>query len=181
MMGVQYASLKEKPGVVNYAKTMSKPLSISFFSASSAVSAPHSTAAMRDLGVSELEATMYPSAQTSFGMVGSGGLYQMLLVMTTAILFEQFAATSTEYTFTLDASFYFMAIVMVVVTSFGVPAIPGGSHAANMAVMISLGLPVEFFVLTLAIDPITDMMRTTMNVTSTAAVATFMDRFFPTK
>jgi len=62
-------------------------------------------------------------------------------------------------------------IVTVVVTSFAVPGIPGGSVLAMVPVMAAVNLPAEGIGILLAVDAIPDMFRTTANVTGSLALA----------
>jgi Na+/H+-dicarboxylate symporter len=67
-------------------------------------------------------------------------------------------------------------IATVVVTTFSVPAIPGGSIIVMVPVLVAAGLPVEGVGVLLAVDTIPDMFRTTTNVTGHLSVATVLGR-----
>jgi Na+/H+-dicarboxylate symporter len=62
-------------------------------------------------------------------------------------------------------------IVTVVVTTFAVPGIPGGSVLAMVPVLTAVNLPAEGIGILLAVDAIPDMFRTTANVTGSLALA----------
>jgi proton glutamate symport protein len=55
--------------------------------------------------------------------------------------------------------------VAVVLASFAVPGIPGGSIIAMVPVLAAANLPVEGVAILLAVDTIPDMFRTTANLT----------------
>jgi Na+/H+-dicarboxylate symporter len=67
-------------------------------------------------------------------------------------------------------------VLTVVVTSFSVPGIPGGSIVIMAPVLMAAGLPLEGIGILLGADTIPDMFRTTANVTGHLAVATAVAR-----
>ncbi len=67
-------------------------------------------------------------------------------------------------------------IFMTVLSSIGTPAIPGGSYVILTMVLTSVGIPAEGLALILGIDRPLDMLRTAVNVTGDAAVATIIDK-----
>ncbi len=62
-------------------------------------------------------------------------------------------------------------VVTVVLTSFAVPGIPGGSIVAMVPVLAAANLPIEGVGILLAVDAIPDMFRTTANVTGALTLA----------
>jgi len=56
-------------------------------------------------------------------------------------------------------------VVAVVLTSFAVPGIPGGSIIAMVPVLAAANLPIDGVGILLAVDTIPDMFRTTANLT----------------
>jgi Na+/H+-dicarboxylate symporter len=64
-------------------------------------------------------------------------------------------------------------ILTVILTSFSVPGIPGGSIIIMTPALLSAGLPIDGVGILLAVDTVPDMFRTTVNVTGqiSAAVA----------
>lgn len=64
------------------------------------------------------------------------------------------------------------AVLTVVVTTFSVPGIPGGSIVIMAPVLMGAGLPLEGIGILLGVDTIPDMFRTTANVTGDMAAAT---------
>jgi Na+/H+-dicarboxylate symporter len=65
-------------------------------------------------------------------------------------------------------------VATVVVATFTVPAIPGGSILVMVPVLVAAGLPLEGIGVLLAVDTIPDMFRTTTNVTGTLTVAALL-------
>lgn len=62
-------------------------------------------------------------------------------------------------------------VVTVVLASFAVPGIPGGSIIAMVPVLAAANLPIEGIGILLAVDTIPDMFRTTANVTGDMTLA----------
>ncbi len=67
-------------------------------------------------------------------------------------------------------------ILMTVLSSIGTPAIPGGSYVILTMVLTSVGIPAEGLALILGIDRPLDMLRTAVNVTGDATVASIIDK-----
>ena len=65
-------------------------------------------------------------------------------------------------------------VLTVVLTSFSVPGIPGGTIIIMAPVLLDAGLPVEGIGILLGADTIPDMFRTTANVTGHMAAATII-------
>jgi Na+/H+-dicarboxylate symporter len=64
----------------------------------------------------------------------------------------------------------------VILTTFAVPGIPGGSIIAMVPVLAAVNLPIEGIGILLAVDTIPDMFRTTANVTGSMTLASVMAR-----
>jgi Na+/H+-dicarboxylate symporter len=64
--------------------------------------------------------------------------------------------------------------VTVVLTSFSIPGIPGGSIVGMVPVLIAARIPLEGLGILLALDTIPDMFRTTVNVTGNMVAATIV-------
>jgi Na+/H+-dicarboxylate symporter len=67
-------------------------------------------------------------------------------------------------------------IFTVVLTTFAVPGIPGGSIIAMVPVLTAMQLPLDGIGILLAADTIPDMFRTTENVTGSLAIAAALGR-----
>jgi Na+/H+-dicarboxylate symporter len=62
-------------------------------------------------------------------------------------------------------------VVTVVLTTFAVPGIPGGSIIAMVPVLAAVNLPIDGIGILLAVDTIPDMFRTTENLTGMLSLA----------
>jgi proton glutamate symport protein len=62
-------------------------------------------------------------------------------------------------------------VFTVVLSSFAVPGVPGGSIIAMVPVLAAVNLPIDGIGILLAVDTIPDMFRTTANVTGSLALA----------
>jgi proton glutamate symport protein len=71
---------------------------------------------------------------------------------------------------------YAVLIVTVVLTTFAVPGVPGGSIIAMVPVLAAVDLPADGVAILLAVDAIPDMFRTTANVTGSMVVAAVASR-----
>ena len=72
---------------------------------------------------------------------------------------------------TLTASQLASVVFAVVLASFAVPGIPGGSIVAMVPVLAAANLPIEGVGILLAVDTIPDMFRTTANLTGAMTLA----------
>lgn len=66
-------------------------------------------------------------------------------------------------------------IATTTISSIGTPGIPGGSVVILVMVLGSIGIPAEGLALILGIDRPLDMLRTVVNVTGDATVASIID------
>lgn len=83
------------------------------------------------------------------------------------------------YGIPLSATDLATMVVIVVLTSFSVPGIPGGSIIVMIPVLQAAGIPIAGIGLLLGIDTIPDMFRTATNVTGHMAAATIVGRGEP--
>jgi len=67
-------------------------------------------------------------------------------------------------------------VVTVVLVSFAVPGVPGGSIMAMLPVLAAANVPIEGVGILLAVDTIPDMFRTTANVTGSMTLAAVLRR-----
>ncbi|HEX8851556.1 MAG TPA: dicarboxylate/amino acid:cation symporter [Gemmatimonadaceae bacterium] len=76
----------------------------------------------------------------------------------------------------LDVARLATIAITVALTTFGIPAIPGGSILVLAPVLVAARVPPEAIGVLLAVDTIPDMFRTTVNVTGHMSVATLLER-----
>ena len=67
-------------------------------------------------------------------------------------------------------------VLMTVISSIGTPSIPGGSYVIVTMVLASVGIPEHGLALILGIERPIDMLRTAVNVTGDATVASIVDK-----
>jgi proton glutamate symport protein len=67
-------------------------------------------------------------------------------------------------------------VFTVVLTSFAVPGVPGGSIIAMVPVLAAVNLPIDGIGILLAVDTIPDMFRTTANVTGSLALSAVLGK-----
>jgi len=80
------------------------------------------------------------------------------------------------YGINLDITGYLTVVAMTLLASIGTAGIPGLGLAMLAMVFTQVGLPVEGIALILGIDRLLDMIRTAVNVTGDAVVATIVAR-----
>ena len=93
-------------------------------------------------------------------------------------LYECVAAMFIAQAYGLELSFatQFTIVLVALVTSIGVAAIPAASLVAISIILASIGLPAEGIGLILAVDRILDMCRTSVNVFSDSCGAVIIGR-----
>jgi Na+/H+-dicarboxylate symporter len=84
------------------------------------------------------------------------------------------------YDVPLSATQLVTVVIVVVLISFSVPSIPGGTIIVMIPVLQAAGIPIAGIGLLLGIDTIPDMFRTATNVTGHLATATIVSRGEPT-
>lgn len=93
-------------------------------------------------------------------------------------LYECVAAMFIAQAYGLELGFVqqFSIVLLALLTSIGVAAIPSASLVAIAIILGSIGLPLEAISLILAVDRVLDMCRTTVNVFSDACGAVIIAR-----
>ncbi|MCX8186760.1 MAG: dicarboxylate/amino acid:cation symporter [Sulfolobales archaeon] len=138
---------------MKYFKAQATPFMIAFTTRSSAVTLPYNIEAAKKIGISdEVYGITLPLGAT-VNMDGTA-LYQALSAMFIAQLF---GITLTPFHISL-------LILAAVIGSVATAAIPGGGTIMLAYVLSVVGLPLEGIGIMLVVDPITDAMRTAINV-----------------
>ncbi|MCZ4694553.1 dicarboxylate/amino acid:cation symporter [Ancylomarina euxinus] len=90
--------------------------------------------------------------------------------------YQAIAAVFIAQVFGVPLDIYDQLLIVLTATlaSIGTPGIPGGSIVMLIIVLSSVGIPVEGLALILGIDRPLDMLRTVVNVTGDATVATIV-------
>jgi len=93
-------------------------------------------------------------------------------------LYECVAAMFIAQAYGIELSFsvQFMIVLIALLTSIGVAAIPSASLVAIAIILAAVGLPAEAIGLILAVDRVLDMMRTSVNVFSDSCGAVVLAR-----
>jgi proton glutamate symport protein len=93
-------------------------------------------------------------------------------------LYECVAAMFIAQAYGIELGFVqqFTIVLMALVTSIGVAAIPSASLVAITIILAAIGLPVEAIGLILAVDRVLDMCRTSVNVFSDSCGAVIIAR-----
>lgn len=80
------------------------------------------------------------------------------------------------YGATLSPAQLASVVFAVILSSFAVPGVPGGSIIAMVPVLAAVNLPIDGIGILLAVDTIPDMFRTTANVTGSLTLAAALRR-----
>ena len=135
-----------------------------FTSTSSAATIPLSMECSEDLGAeNDISSFVIPLGAT-INMDGTA-IYQGVCAIFIAQVFGIDLSIGQQLTIVMTA----------VLASIGTAGVPGSGMIMLAMVLQSVGLPVEGVALVAGVDRILDMMRTTVNVTGDAAVATCVD------
>ena len=119
------------------------------------------------MGVNDGTASFVGGFGTTAGMQGCAGVFPALLLVFVCNV------TGTP----MDITFIVMALVVIVIGSFGIAGIPGTATMAASVALSGVGMASLFPTISpiLAIDPIIDMGRTLLNVTGSMTNAIIVD------
>jgi len=151
--------------VKKFMKVMYPVQLFAFTTSSSAATLPVTMNVVeKQLGVSEETSSFILPIGTTINMDGTS-CYQTIAVLFIAQVLG------------IDLSLTQLLIIvgMAVISSIGTPAIPGGSFVILTIVLTAVGIPAEGLALILGIDRPLDMLRTSVNVTGDAVIATIVD------
>ena len=152
--------------IKKFIKTLYPVQLFGFTTSSSAATLPVTMETVeRDLGVSKEVSSFVLPVGTTINMDGTS-CYQSIAILFIAQVLG------------IELSFIQLltVVAMTILSSIGTPAIPGGSYVILTMVLTSVGIPAEGLALILGIDRPLDMLRTSVNVTGDAAVATLIDQ-----
>lgn len=120
------------------------------------------------MGVNDGTASFVSGFGTTAGMQGCAGIFPALLLV------YVYNANGLP----IDITFFAMALVVIVIGSFGIAGIPGTATMAASVALSGVGQSGLFPTISpiLAIDPIIDMGRTFLNVTGSMTNALIVDK-----
>ncbi len=151
--------------VRKFLKTMSPVQLLAFTTSSSAATLPLNmeTVALK-LGVSQRVTSFVLPMGMTINMDGTS-------------LYQAVAAVFIAQVLGVDLTWVQLLTIVLTTTlsSIGTPGIPGGAVVILIMVLSSVGLPPEGLALILGLDRPLDMLRTVVNVTGDAAVASIVD------
>lgn len=147
-------------------RAMSPALLTAFSTASSAATLPLTIECVeKNAGVSNRTSSFVLPLGATVNMDGTA-LYECVAVMFIA----------QAYGIELDFVTQFTIVIVALLTSIGVAAVPAASLVAITIILSTIGLPVEALGLILAVDRILDMFRTSVNVFSDSCGAVIIAR-----
>lgn len=163
---VYSATVKALGGVspLAFFKGMFPAMAMAFSSASSVGTLPLNLECTERLGARRDIASFVLPLGATINMDGTA-IYQGVCAIFIAQVFGIDLSIGQQLTIVMTA----------VLASIGTAGVPGSGMIMLAMVLQSVGLPVEGVALVAGVDRILDMMRTTVNVTGDAAVATCVD------
>lgn len=148
-----------------FLRTMTPVQLLAFTTSSSAATLPLNMETVEQkLGVSQRVASFVLPVGMTINMDGTS-------------LYQAVAAVFIAQVLGIDLGWPEMLTIVATTTlsSIGTPGIPGGSIVILIMVLTSVGIPPEGLALILGLDRPLDMLRTVVNVTGDAAVASIVD------
>lgn len=141
---------------LTFVKKSMDALIFGFTSRSSAGTLPMTIKVQKErMGVPEGTANLAGTLGTSIGQNGCAGIYPAMLAVMIA---------PTMGINPLDPIFLVRLIVVTTFASFGIAGVGGGATFAALVVLSAMGFRVELAGLLIAIEPLIDMARTSLNV-----------------
>lgn len=140
---------------VKYLKNALPVLIFAFTTRSSAGALSMNIQTQESVGVPSGIAGFAASFGTAIGQNGCAGIYPAMLIFLTA---------PTVGVNPMSPGFFFTALAVIAISSFGVAGVGGGGTFDAIIVLSTLGLPVGLAGVMISIEPLIDMGRTTLNV-----------------
>ena len=139
---------------------------LAFTTSSSAATLPlNMETTERDLGISKEITSFVLPVGTTINMDGTS-CYQAIAVVFIAQVMH----------IHLGWSELIAIVLLTTISSIGTPAIPGGSYVILTMVLSSVGIPADGLAWILGVGSPLDMLRTSVNVTGDATVASIIDK-----
>lgn len=151
---------------VPFFKKLREPMLVAFSTSSSAATLPVTLRTVQNrIGVDkEVSSFVLPMGAT-INMDGTG-----IMQGVATVFIAQF------YGISLGLDDYLLVILTATMASIGTAGVPGVGLVMLALVLQQVGLPVEGIALIIGVDRLLDMMRTTLNITGDATVATIIAR-----
>ncbi len=151
---------------IHHIRAMAPALITAFSTSSSAAALPVTIECVeKRAGVSNRICSFVVPLGTSMNMAGSA-LYECVAALFIAQI----------YGIEMTVGHQILIVVLSLITSMGVAAVPSASLVAIIIILNALGLPAEGIALILPVDRILDMCRTTANVFSDSSCAVMVAR-----
>ena len=154
---------------ITYLKKAVPVIILAFTSRSSVGALPLTIETLTEkMGVNDGTASFVAGFGTTAGMQGCAGIFPAMLL----VFVYNITVTPIDFTF------FAMALVVIVIGSFGIAGIPGAATMAASVALSGIGMASAFPMISpiLAIDPIIDMGRTMLNVTGSMTNALIVDK-----
>ena len=166
MIGGTVAMFSKKVGYVQFFKSMWKCQVFAFSTASSMATLPLNMKTCRDeFGLNQGTVSFALPLGATINMNGNAAYYAMAACF-----------IAQMYGVELSASQYIAIIITSTLGAVGQAGVPGPTLLV-VAVLVSAGIPIDALPILFGEDPISDMLRTAVNITGDAACATIVDRF----
>ena len=151
-----------------YLKKAFPTLLLAFTSRSSLGCLPVTIETLDTMGVNQSTSTFVASFGATTGMNGCAGIFPgMIIIMVANIIGNP-----------INLSFLIMALLVITISSIGIAGVPGTATTSASINLSAVGFG-QYFDLTspiLAIDPILDMARTTLNINGVLTTALIVDK-----
>ncbi|MEE8294857.1 MAG: dicarboxylate/amino acid:cation symporter [Sphingomonadales bacterium] len=160
-----------KRNPLEFARAIREPFVIAFSTSSSSATMPITLkAAEENLKIDATVRRMVVPVGATINLDGTAA-YQAIVI----IFLAQISGLQ------LDLTQIVLLVSLAVAASIGAPGVPGGSLAILIGILPDFGIPLETFVLILAVDRPLDMARTAVNVTGDLVTCTVMQKFSGSK
>ena len=151
---------------VRFLQKLREPILVAFSTASSAATLPVTLRTVEErIGVDRKTASFVLPMGATINMDGTA-----IMQGVATVFIAQF------YGHTLGIDDYLLVILTATMASIGTAGVPGVGLVMLALVLQQVGLPVEGIALIIGVDRLLDMMRTALNITGDATVATIVGR-----
>ncbi len=153
---------------ITYIKKSFPVLLLAFTSRSSLGCLPVTVETLQSMGCNESTSTFVASFGATTGMNGCAGIFPGMLIIMIANM------TGNP----INLSFLVMSLIVITISSVGIAGVPGTATTSASINLSAVGFG-QYFDLTspvLAVDPILDMARTTININGVMTASLIVDK-----